>query len=126
MSIFSAIGKRAFSLALALAAIAVLTAACAPAPPPSEGETRTFVGHVADVRARSLAELESILVTDASGASLRFRAEEGRRFQEFSPSHAREHMLMGEPVEVLYREAADGTLFIVGLADAPTETPAPF
>lgn len=115
--------------ALSLAALALGATAAACASPPTdggEGETMRFVGHVTDVRARSLTELEALRVTDAAGASRRFRAEEGRAFDEFTPSHAREHMLTGEPIEVTYRES-DGTLFIVDLADAaPPATPAPF
>lgn len=116
--------------ALSLAALALGAAAAACAPPPTdggEGETMRFIGHVSDVRARSLTELEALRVTDAAGASRWFRAEEGRAFDEFTPSHAREHMLTGEPIEVTYRESSDGTLFIVDLADAaPPATPAPF
>lgn len=89
----------------------------------------TFIGYVSDVRARSLVELESIRVTNAAGDSLLFRAPEGGsdKFPDFAPSHAREHMLLGEPVKVTYRESPDGTLFIADLADAapPSETPAP-
>ena len=114
---------RFAALALALGAVA---AACAPPPADGgEGETMRFVGHITDVRARSLSELEALRVTDAAGASRWFRAEEGRAFDAFTPSHAREHMLTGEPIEVTYRES-DGTLFIVDLADAePPATPAP-
>lgn len=86
----------------------------------------TFIGHVSDVRARSLVELESIRVTNAAGDSLRFRAPEGAGFPDFTPSHAREHMLMGEPVKVTYRESPDGTPLILDLADYPSETPALF
>lgn len=137
MFMFSPIEKRALSPKLALAAAALLAALALIAaavlltargtPPPSadEGETMTFVGHVADIRARSLIELESLRVVDASGASLRFHADDGDGFREFGPSHAREHMLTGEPVKVTYREA-DGRLIIVDLSDAPPETPAPF
>jgi len=114
--------------ALSLAALALGATAAACAPPPTdggEGETMRFVGHITDIRARSLSELEALRVTDAAGASRWFRAEEGRAFDAFTPSHAREHMLTGELIEVTYRES-DGTLFIVDLADAaPPETPAP-
>ena len=135
MFIFYPIKKRAFSTKFALAFLAVLAslalgaaAACAsPQADDGERETRTFIGHITDVRARSLSELESLRVTGADGASLRFHAEEGRGFAEFGPSHAREHMLMGDPVKVTYIEE-DGRLIIVDLADAPPggETPAPF
>lgn len=118
-----ALPSAAFALALA-----VLFAAPACSPPPGaeqDGGALKYVGHVSDVRARSLLELESLRVTDASGESARFRVEEGRRFDAFGPSHAREHMLTGELVEVTYRESADGTLFILDLSDAPAEPPAP-
>lgn len=92
---FSPNEKRAFSPTLALAAVAVLAAlaliavaalwATRETPPPDEGETMTFVGHVTDVRARSLIELESLRVTDASGASLRFHADDVDGFREFGP-----------------------------------------
>lgn len=135
MFIFYPNKKRAFSTKFALAALAVLAAlatgsAAACDSPPADGgerETRTFIGHITDVRARSLIELESLRVTGADGASLRFHADEGRGFGDFGPSHAREHMLMGDPVKVTYIEDADGRLIIVDLADAPPGgTPAPF
>ena len=134
MFIFYPIKKRAFSAKFALAFLAVLMAlaagsAVACASPPAdggEGETRTFIGHITDVRARSLIELESLRVTGADGASLRFHADEGRGFDDFGPSHAREHMLTGDPVKVTYIEK-NGRLIIVDLADAaPGGTPAPF
>lgn len=118
-----ALPSATFALALAAPFAA---SACAPPPHGAEqGGALKYVGHVSDVRARSLLELESIRVTDASGASALFRVEEGRRFGAFGPSHAREHMLTGEPVEVTYRETADGALFILDLSDAPAEPPAP-
>ena len=134
MFIFSPNKKRAFSAKFAPVVLAVLTAlatgsAAACASPPAdggEGETRTFIGHITDVRARSLIKLESLRVTGADGASLRFHADEGRGFADFGPSHAREHMLTGDPVKVTYVEE-DGRLLIVDLADAaPGGTPAPF
>ena len=115
---------RALAPAAFALAAAALAAACAPTPDDGGGALK-YAGQITDVRARSLSELESLRVTDASGASTRFHVEEGRRFDAFGPSHAREHMLTGEPVEVTYRESADGTLFIVDLADAPAGTPAP-
>ncbi len=108
--------SQAILLGVAPAALAV----CGGAQPDTRGETLVFTGLVTDVEARSLLELESIEVTDRSGAALRFHAERGQRFAEFSPSHARGHMLLAEPVEVTYREM-DGLLFIVDLADAPVE-----
>ena len=117
-----ALPSATFALALA---VPFAASACAPPPDAERDGALKYVGHVSDVRARSLLELESLRVTDASGASALFRVEEGRRFDAFGPSHAREHMLTGEFVEVTYRESADGTLFILDLSDAPAEPPAP-
>lgn len=127
MSIFTPNRNRPAWFALALALIAILAPSCE-TPPDADGTATTamtFIGHVSDVRARSLVELESIRVTNADGASMRFRAPQGARFPDFNPSHAREHMLTGDPVKVTYRESPDGTLLILDLSDAPSETPAP-
>ena len=81
----------------------------------SEG---VFEGLITGVEARTILDLESIEVTDDGGKSLKFHAG-GRRFTEFSPSHAREHMLQGQGVTVTYRESDDGTRYIVGIRDRP-------
>ena len=52
------------------------------------------------------------------GASLVFHAG-GRRFEEFTPSHVREHMLQGLGVIVTYRKSDDDALYIVGIRDRP-------
>lgn len=77
-----------------------------------------FEGLVTGVEARTLLDLESIEVTDETGRSLKFHAG-GQRFTEFTPSHVREHMLQGLGVIVTYRQADDGTLYIVGIRDRP-------
>ena len=131
MSIFPQNPKHpawaALALALLIAAL-IAPSSCEPPPAPDAdgtATTMTFIGYVTDVRARSLVELESIRVTNAAGDSLLFRAPEGARFPDFAPSHIREHMLLGEPVRVTYRESPDGTPLILDLADYPSETPAP-
>ena len=86
-----------------------------------------FAGLVTDVAARTLLEFETIEVTDANGRAMVFHAN-GGAFDEFTPSHIREHMLLGEPVEVGYR-AEGGRLIIVSLRDsadarlAPSDSP---
>ena len=87
------------------------------------GTDLEFTGLITALAPRSLLDLESIEVTDEAGVALRFHAG-GRRFAEFTPSHVREHMLLGLPVVVTYRES-EGVLIIVGLVDAPVELPGP-
>ena len=77
-----------------------------------------FEGLITSVEARTLLDLESIEVTDDAGTSLAFHAG-GQKFVEFTPSHAREHMLQGLGVIVTYRKSDDGALYIVAIRDRP-------
>ena len=95
---------------------------CGGASEESAESHRSFTGMVTSVEARSLLEFESITVADESGVVLDFHAG-GRRFGEFTPAHVREHMLLGDPVEVTYRQSGD-VLLIVSLQDASDEWPA--
>ena len=81
----------------------------------SEG---VFEGLITNVEARTLLDLESIEVTDDAGNALVFHAG-GQRFVEFTPGHAREHMLQGLGVIVAYRESKDGALYIEEIRDRP-------
>ena len=84
----------------------------------------SFTGTVIDFKAESLLEFESITVANESGVVLDFHSE-GKRFEEFTPAHVREHMVLGDPVEVGYREVGD-RLLIVSLRDLyDDEPPAP-
>ena len=80
-----------------------------------------FTGTVKNFEAKSLLELKSITVVTESGEILEFFTD-GRRFEEFTPAHIREHMVLGDPVEVTYRESG-GRLLIVSLRDAFDEPP---
>ncbi len=82
-----------------------------------------FTGTVHNYEAKSLLELESITIADRSGERREFFAD-GLRLEEFTPAHVREHMVLGDPVEVTYRESGD-RLLIVSLRDAFDETPGP-
>ena len=81
----------------------------------------SFMGTVASFQAKTLLELESITIANESGVVLQFHAA-GRRFEEFTPAHIREHMVLGDPVEVTYRQSED-RLLMVSLRDAFDESP---
>ena len=111
------------SCTLVLACALSALGGCGGASEESAESHRSFTGMVTSVEARSLLEFESITVADESGVVLDFHAG-GRRFGEFTPTHVREHMLLGDPVEVTYRKSGD-VLLIVSLQDASDEWPAP-
>ena len=83
-----------------------------------------FSGLIVEFAPRSLLEFESIKVVDEAGTVMEFHSG-GRRFSHFTPSHIREHMVLGRGVVVSYRE--DGGIFhIVDITDSPAaETPGP-
>ena len=89
---------------------------------PAEGHRR-FRGTVMSFEAESLLEFEFITVANEPGVVLDFHSG-GSRFEEFTPAHVREHMILGDPVEVIYRES-EVVLLIVSLRDAYGEPPAP-
>jgi hypothetical protein len=71
-------------------------------------------GLVVAVEGRTIIELESLSIRDEAGKIWTFTAGEG--FVGFTPSHLREHQLLGHPVVVTY--ATDGdTLVAVEIAD---------
>ncbi|MBI4312852.1 MAG: hypothetical protein HY681_13885 [Chloroflexi bacterium] len=84
---------------LALAALlpAVFLAACS-------GGEQTVRGHVQDVQARSLTEVETLTLEDSDGKVWRFQSEGNIGF---TPSHIREHMLRGEEMTVYYTRQGD-------------------
>ena len=83
-----------------------------------------FSGLILELVPMTLLEFESIKVVDEAGTVMEFHSG-GRRFSHFTPSHIREHMVLGHGVVVSYRE--DGGVFhIVEITDAPAaETPGP-
>ena len=102
MTLFPALA----GLLLGLAALLSL-AAC------SDGETRQVRGQVIEVSARNFAELETLQIRDAAGREYRF-ATEG--FIGFTPSHVREHQLLGQSLLVTYEKRGD-ELIAIALAD---------
>ena len=72
----------------------------------SSGDERTVRGHLTDVKAASLLEIESITVETETGES--YLLEAGNRiFSGFTPSHLREHMLQGNMVTVTFHEEGE-------------------
>ena len=106
-----------------MAHVSVALGGCDDVPEGATEAHSSFTGTVTGVKIRSLLEFESITVASESGAALDFHTG-GRRFDEFTPSHIREHMILGDPVEVTYRRSGD-MLLIISLRDASDEMPAP-
>lgn len=77
------------------------------------GETRQVRGQVIEVSARDFAELETLGIRDDAGREYRF-ATEG--FVGFTPSHVREHQLLGQSLLVTYEKRGE-ELVAVALAD---------
>ena len=106
-------------LTLTIAAVACTDDSDEQTTPPS-----VFSGFIMEFAPRSLLDFESIKVVDESGTVMEFHSG-GRRFSHFTPSHIREHMVLGQGVVVSYREDG-GEFHIVEITDAPAaETPGP-
>tara|TARA_B100000315_G_scaffold64952_1_gene58967 strand:+ start:5592 stop:6050 length:459 start_codon:yes stop_codon:yes gene_type:complete len=101
-------------VAAALVLVLVLLSGCGggtEATPEGGGEVR---GLLVAVEGRNLTELESLAIRDEAGKIWTFTS--GAGFVGFTPSHLREHQLLGQPVVVTY--VADGdTLVAVDIAD---------
>ena len=80
---------------------------------PSSGDG-AVVGHVIEVTANSLVEVETLTVVDADGKEWVFN---GGEFPGFTPSHLEEHQALGEPVRIFYVTKEDGSLRIVRIED---------
>ena len=80
----------------------------------SEG-TQTVHGLIREVIARSLVELESLTAEDDEGRRREFDWP-GEIFDGFTPSHLREHMVLGLSVTVAFH-LENGALIIDGIAD---------
>ena len=98
--------EAAARLLLLLAALLSL-AAC------GDGETWQVRGQVIEVSARNFAELETLRIRDDAGREYRFTTE---GFVGFTPSHVREHQLLGQSLLVTYEKRGD-ELVAVALAD---------
>ena len=111
------VDRRAAVLAVALLAL-FHAGACGTAGSAED----TVTGHVIDVSAKSLLEIEVLTVEDDSGTAWKFS---GRGYRGVSPSHLRQHMLQGLQVVVTYRGEGED-LLIRDIRDyTPGATPAP-
>lgn len=78
-----------------------------------EGEVRQVRGQVMEVTARDFAEVESLRIRDDEGREYHFVTE---GFVGFTPSHIREHQLLGQSLLVSYERRGDN-LVAVAVAD---------
>lgn len=79
----------------------------------SSGATQQIHGHVIEVIARSITEVETLRIRDSAGTIWTFTT---RGFVGFSPSHLREHQLFGESIEVRYTKE-NGILIALDITD---------
>ena len=78
-------------------------------------ETRSVRGLIVEVVADSLLIVETVTVEDEDQVRWTVRGG-GKRFDGFSASHLREHMVQGLPVTVWFEER-DGMLFMKDVSD---------
>ena len=106
------------SAARALAVAALLIASLSCAGSSDQGSealvAETVHGLITHVDSRSLLRVRSLTVVDDSGARWVFEAD--RRFDDFTPSHLREHMVLGLPLTITFHRE-DGRLIMDELAD---------
>ena len=87
-----------------------------------ESSEDTVTGHVVDVSARSLLEIDVLTIEDDDGAEWSFS---GRGYGGVTPSHLRQHMLQAIQIMVTYRDEGN-VLLIQGIRDyTPGGTPTP-
>ena len=66
-------------------------------------------GELVNVASASITQLESLQLRVDDGRLLTFRVEGD---VGITPGHAREHMVLGEPVTVTYRDTGDGLVAV--------------
>jgi predicted small secreted protein len=82
------------------AVLVLLLAAC-------DSDLKTVRGVVTDVQSRSLTEIASFSIQDSDGRLWSFETEGPI---DFTPSHIREHALMGQRVTVYYQAEGERLL----------------
>ena len=95
------------ALFLLFTSIPMLLVGCRP-----EGELQVR-GQVVEVVARSFSELELLRIRDEQGREYEFETE---GFVGFTPSHVKEHQLLGQSLLVIYEKRGD-TLVALRLED---------
>ena len=90
--------------------------------PPEDGIAPTLQvrGQIIEVVARNIAQVETLRIRDESGREFTFTTDQAGDqtggFVGFTPSHLKEHQLLGQTVLVSYGER-DGLLVIVKIED---------
>lgn len=100
---------QGLTLATVVAMTIAVLAGCA-------GDTETVVGRLIDVQSSGLLVLDSIEVIDADGRQ--WKLEGPGDFGQFTPSHLRQHMVLGEQLQVSFHRDED-SLVIDRLSDYP-------
>lgn len=100
-------------LVLAVVVLATFVVACTS----SVSVDGQVVGIVTEVTG-DLSSIDSFVVLDAEGNSRKFSPADGMTVAGGPPSHLRDHVLSGEPVEVVYHEGPDGELIADDVVDA--------
>ena len=103
-------GMATAALVLALA----LSAGCGGGADATSEGGEPVQGLVVEVVGRSITELDTLRVRDEDGKVWTFTSGEG--FVGFTPSHLRQHQLLGHAVRVTYVVRGD-TLVVVSIAD---------
>ena len=102
---FLTMERLQFTVAFMMASL-LIVGACGSA---SQARVRQVRGLVVDVKADSLVRVDSLTIQDEEGSSWTFKAEVP---VGFTPSHLREHQVLGQSVTVHYRETRDGLLVV--------------
>ena len=80
------------------------------------GDTGTVIGRLTDVQSSGLLVLDSIEVIDEDGRF--WKLESSGDLSHFTPSHLRQHMVLGEQLKVSFHRESD-SLVIDSLTDYP-------
>ena len=108
-------GQRGLLVLLAL----VLLGACSTPSPPAAAPTQTVRGVLVDVQSASLQQLSEFTLRTDDGQDLSFTPapnfNQGVEHQ-MTPGHMRQHMALGDPVTVTYRDD-NGKLIALSATD---------
>ena len=94
--------------------VLVLVLACGRDPTAAVATNDEVRGLILEVVSRSITEVETLRIRDEAGTVWTFSAEKG--YAGFTPSHLREHQLLGGTVLITYTNR-DGVLIAEHIAD---------
>lgn len=118
--------RQPISRFLAVFALLLIFAPGCGGGPPEDGNSPTLQvrGQIIEVVVRNIAQVETLRIRDESGREFTFTTDQAGDqagdqtggFVGFTPSHLKEHQLLGQTVLVSYVER-DGLLVIVEIGD---------